>query len=175
MKKLSDEILNKYIDGELSSDEFSEVNEILQSSDEDRIRLAALKAVHKNLKGIKGYKVSSDFTLMLMGKIRSTSKKKKEDKRLFTVISSIFISLSLIFIGYAFYLVLPEAASSNNVNQNVDSYLNSFVKALSSFANLLNSQNVSIIGFVFSIIVLISGYFFFESHKETKKRIQKLP
>jgi len=50
MNLLSDEILNKYIDGDLDYASLKHVNEVLSSSVEDKKRLQALLAVHNQLK-----------------------------------------------------------------------------------------------------------------------------
>ena len=53
MNKLSDEILNKYIDGELDHSSLLHVNEVLSNSLDDKKRLQALLVIHNELKKIK--------------------------------------------------------------------------------------------------------------------------
>jgi anti-sigma factor RsiW len=49
MNLLSDEILNKYLDGELDKNQSAEVEEILNKSENYRKRLSALNLIHKEL------------------------------------------------------------------------------------------------------------------------------
>ena len=66
MKKLSDEILNKYIDGELDRTSAIQVNEILSSSVEDKKNYQSLLTVHNELKKIKEELVEDNFTHRVM-------------------------------------------------------------------------------------------------------------
>ncbi len=58
MNRLSDEILNKYIDGELDYKTLNEVEAILKESEADREILKVLLRVHNELKGIKEIEVN---------------------------------------------------------------------------------------------------------------------
>ena len=173
MKKPSDELLNKYIDGELDEASLAELKEMLAGSDENMQRLRELQAIDRGLKKIKEYKVSNNFTFSIMNKIKSAAEHRKSDKRFIIVISSVFLILCLGFIAYAFCLIVPEAGASENVGQNITNYVNYLIKYVPSLNNLLNSQNISIIGSVFSLGLLITGYFFFESQKSSKRRMGK--
>ena len=55
MNKLSDEILNSYLDGELDNQKRKEVEEILRNSEDDRKTFNALKLVHNHLSSIVEY------------------------------------------------------------------------------------------------------------------------
>ncbi len=173
MKKLSDELLNKYIDGELGGKSLEEVKEILKTSEEDLKNFHELQAIDKELKEIKEYRVRDNFTSVLMKRIQATAKAKQQDKKFIAFISSIFLALSLGVIGFAFYLLLPDLSISGTANQNVDWFMNYFIKPTMSVSKLINSQGISIIGSVFSLGLLITGYFFFEGQKSNKRRMNK--
>lgn len=173
MNKLSDEVLNKYIDGELDFSAMAEVNQIINSSVEDKIKLDALLSIHKELKDVKEVKVSSDFTSSVMRKLNRSVKFKKADKRFIAFISSIFIVIAVGILGYVIYLMIPQTQASDSINQNVNMYVNHFADMIVSFSNLVNSKNISIIGSVFSLGLLVSGYFFFESQRQSKRRMGK--
>ncbi len=173
MKKLSDEILNKFIDGELDRKSTDEVNEILKESPEDLQSLNEMLAIDRELKDIKEYKVGNNFTSVVMKRILTTAKFRKKDKRFIVVISSIFLALSLGVIGFAFYLIIPELSVSSSANQSVNSFLNYITKPALSLTKLVNSQGISILGSVFSLVLLISGYVFFETQKANKRRMSK--
>jgi anti-sigma factor RsiW len=80
MIELSDEILNKYLDGELEYAELIKVHELLKDSAEARKRLRALQAVHSGLKEMKEYSPSEGFTSLIMGRLYNRVKAKKGQK-----------------------------------------------------------------------------------------------
>lgn len=173
MKNLSDEILNKYIDGDLDGKSIAEVKEILNGSEEDMKRLRELQAIDRGLKHIKEYKVRDNFTVLVMERIRSAAKLKKSDRRFILAISSVLVIIGLAILAYLVYLIIPEIRVSGAANSNVDAYADYFVNRLLSLTKLFNSQNISIIGSVFSLGLLISGYFFFETQRQNKRRMNK--
>ena len=170
MKILSDEILNKYIDGGLDAKSAAEVKQNLNDSEENRKRLQELMRVDAELRKMKEFKVRENFTSQVMLKIKNSAKLKQQDKRFIAAIAAIILILSLAVVIYAFYLIVPDAGMSSAANQSMDNYINYFVKQLTSFGRIFNSQNISIIGSVFSMGLLISGYFFFETQRANKKR-----
>jgi anti-sigma factor RsiW len=173
MKKLNDEILNKYIDGELDQASLQEVNDILSNSFEDRKRLQALLAVHNGLKKLKEENVSENFTYTVMNRLRLQKKSYKEQKTFVLVVSSIFILLILGIVGTVVYIGLSqpsEAESSVNYSQYMIGFVQSVVSVISQ---IFTSKGISIFGSVISLGILISGYFFFESLKTTKQKVHK--
>ena len=69
MNLLSDEILNKYLDGELNKSQSAEVEEVLKKSEHDRKRFNALKLIHKELTLMQQEKVNDEFTNKVMERI----------------------------------------------------------------------------------------------------------
>jgi hypothetical protein len=173
MIKLTDEILNKYIDGELDSDTLNEVREALNSSDELRKRLRALQMVHAGLNNIKPDEVTPNFTRLVMSKIQKELKVKKEERFFIFSISSVFVALSLIIIGYVIYLLAFSSKASKPL-QVITNFSNTFEKGILFFKTFLGSINTSILGSIFSLIIIISAYFLFENIKRTKEQISKL-
>ncbi len=174
MIELTDEILNKYIDRELESGDMRRVQEQLKNSEIDRKRLAALQAVHKELKKMKTIEVKNGFTSLVMDKVIRKVKAKKKDRLFIFSVSSIFLILSLAIIGYALVLIVGSSTGGNADNQSINNYINYFVHILNSAKELLTSQNISIIGSIFSLGLLITGYFFFENLRQSKRRLSKL-
>ena len=66
---LSDDILNKYLDGELSREIIIEIEDTIKNSPKDRRRLFALQETDRSLKNLKVTEVKSDFTSLVMKKI----------------------------------------------------------------------------------------------------------
>ena len=173
MIKLTDEILNKYIDGELDSNTLNEVREILMSSDEDRKRLKALQMVHTGLSNMKSDEVSPDFAQLVMSKLQKELKVKKEDRFFIFSISSVFVALCLIIIGYVIYSLDFSLQVSEPV-QIITNFTDTFDNGILSLRTFLDSINTSVVGSIFSLIILISAYFLFENVKRTKEQISKL-
>lgn len=174
MNRLSDEILNKYIDGELDYETLNEVKTILKESESDRENLKALLKVHDELKRIKEFEVSHGFTSIVMNKISAKFKPKKADKYFIISVSSFFILLSLVIIGVVIAMISnsPEQSSSS---EQVWGYLVSVLESFSIFIRkIFSGSGMSIFGSIISFGILITAYFFFDSHKHVKEIQNKL-
>ena len=86
MMNITDEILNKYLDGELSKQETTEVNSALSTSAEIRKRHNALRLVHEQLSKMEEENVSADFTLKLMRRLPHKIKVPRQQKYFFATI-----------------------------------------------------------------------------------------
>lgn len=173
MIEVTDEILNRYIDGELSAAELKELNEMLIKSEDIRKRLHALQYVHNELKRIPLRETSNEFTSRLMKKIVRKPELKGQRYFIFSV-SSFFILISLAIIGYLTSYILSYGSKTSGDSSNLNtllSYLESLVHGIKS---VFSSGNISIIGFVFSFGIIISAYFFFDSHRQAKAKLDKL-
>ena len=174
MIELTDEILNKYIDGELDYDTIQLVREKLAQSGQDRKRFAALQAVHYHLGKIKTCEVSPAFTSSIMSKILKNAKAKKEDRNFILSISSILIAVCLASVIYLLVIIAGQAGSTTAAGQNINRYVEFAIKNLSSLKELFTNQNVSILGSIFSLGMLVIAYFFYESLRQTKRRLSKM-
>ncbi|HSP87796.1 MAG TPA: hypothetical protein VLN45_06665, partial [Ignavibacteriaceae bacterium] len=81
---------------------------------------------------------------------------------------SLFFLICIGIIGYLLsnYIFTAESSSSDVVLQLTE-HSENFISLLS---NLFSKGNISIIGSIFSFVLLIIGYFFFESFKQSKQR-----
>lgn len=174
MNRLDDDILNKYIDGELDSAAFDEVSRILSSSEEDNRRFLALQRVHEELKNSEIPEVSGSFTASIMAKIKVKSKARNKDSAFVITIGSVFVGACLLIIGYILFNLPGGQAAGSSSGTDLKNYLNMFMAAFESLSKLLTSTNISILGSVISFGLLISGYFFFESIKHTKNGFGKI-
>jgi len=168
MNLISDEILNKYIDGELDKNQSTEIEEILKKSENDRKRFTALKLIHKELSLMQEDNVNAEFTNNVMARL---SKKFALPKQQNYFIISIASILALFCLGIVVYVVTTIISSS--VPQTESPQITETVNRLgngliSELKKLFSGKNLSIIGSVFSLGILISGYFFFEHQKRGK-------
>ncbi len=174
MIQLSDEILNKYIDGELNETVLREIHEQLKNSESDRRRLAALQTVHSELANLKVYQVSEDFTSSIMFKVRKNLKVVRKDRNFIFTIVSIFAVICLIIFGYLIDLTASQNNGLSTVTQNINNYINNFIGSFSIVNDFFSTKSLSIIGSIFSFGIIISGYLFFESIKQSKRNLSKL-
>jgi hypothetical protein len=173
MIELSDEILNKYIDGDLDSEELKQLKLILNASEEAKRRLYALQLIHNKLKNMPEQKTSPGFTSVLMKKIVKRRESKAQRYFIFSV-SSVFILISLTIIGYLISIILTVSSEAHDSKIKISfpvHFLDDFIHAINS---VLGSGNISLIGFVFSFIIIVTAYLFFDSHKHAKARLDKL-
>lgn len=173
MMELSDEILNRYIDGELSTAEMKEVKEILKDSEDAKRRLLAMQLVHNELKNYPERKTSADFTSMLMRKIVRRTEPKGQKYFIFSI-SSVFVLISLGIIGYLTSYILSLGSSSEEGSTGIDNFIYLVERMAGGIKTLFSSGNISIIGFIFSFAIIISAWFFFDSHRQAKAKLTKL-
>ena len=172
MNQITDEILNKYLDGELNALESEQVKAALHSSEDLQRKFNALKIIHDNLSRLKEDELSSDFTDRLMKKIVKRSTAPKQQKYFIASIVSFITLLCLVIFGFSISAILsassPTASNTQSVLDSVTGLSEGLVRSLQQ---LFSGAGLSIIGSIFSLIILISGYFFFEMQKRSKANL----
>lgn len=172
---MTDELLNKYLDGELSREETEKVKAALQSSAELKRKFNSLKLVHEKLSLLKEDEVSLNFTDSLMTQI---ARKKfvipKQQKYFITSIVTFITVLCLVIFGFSISAMISATTSAAGDSQSVIDSVSGLSEGLvRTIQKLFSGAGLSIIGSIFSLIILISGYFFFEMQKRTKSAITK--
>jgi len=174
MIHLNDELLNAYIDNELDYSKISEINDHIKICSECLNKLKAMRGVENQLKNLVTYNTTDNFTLSVMEKINlSIAHFKPKKSYLFRFIFGFFVAITLGICVAAFAAITP-AASSFDINTIVENVSSDAQSIFSSYKILFSKQIVSIIGGVLIISVFISIYFFYESHKNIKNRLNKL-
>ena len=173
MKELTDELLNRYIDGELSAAELKETEEILKASEDAKRRLLAMQLVHNELKNYPVRTTSLDFSSVLMRKIIRRTNPKGQRYFIFSI-SSVFVLMSLGIIGYLTSYILSMGSSNEGRSSGADNFIYLVEKLVYGIKTLFSSGNVSVIGFIFSFVIILSAWFFFDSHKQAKAKLTKL-
>lgn len=173
MNQITDEILNKYLDGELTRQEAEQVESALKSSDELYRKYNALKLVHEKLHHLKEDEVSTGFTEILMKKI-STKKfaLPKQQKYFIASVATFITLLCLVILGFSISTMISSAPETIG---DTNTIVNSTEKLSDGLINVMrpifSGKGLSIIGSIFSIIIIISGYFFFEMQKRSKANL----
>jgi ATP-dependent Zn protease len=167
MRTLSEEILNKYIDGELSRVEMREVEETIKNSREDRIELNAIQNTDRSLKNMRLIEVKSNFTSLVMNKIQKSLQSNQEQKKFIVSIFSIFIVMCLVVVGIVGFELIRNynPGTSNAIKESIK-----YVASASEYiSKIFNSRNISIVGGVFSFGLIISAWFFFDYSRMLRK------
>lgn len=168
MTNLSDEILNRYLDGELSQTEKEEVQKILLSDDHSQKRFNALKLVHDKLSKMEEDKVSDGFTEKLLNRLGKKYKAPVRQKWFFISIFVLISSLSLIVLVFIIGKILAAVPSPQESSLPVETIGKLSEGLIVQLKNIFSGKSLSIIGSIISLGIMISGYFFFEHQKKTK-------
>jgi hypothetical protein len=169
MIELNDEILNKYIDGELDQSALSEVREQLKNSESGRLKLAMLQRVHSELGRLKTLEVNSNFTSIIMSKLQKENKAVSRDRYFMFSISSVFLVIIVAILGYIFAMSFGYTSGTAQNVQEINNYLNLVTNISSSVKGVMTPKNISIIGSILSFGIIITGYLFFESQRQIRK------
>jgi hypothetical protein len=166
--KITDEILNRYIDGELNKAEMEEFKVELATNDEAAGQLNDMQTVHSSLYKIETIPAPANITIDVMKKILKKSDKFIKDKNFFRFVSIVFgiFTTTLIVLGLT-SSEKPAASAYPWMEQIVIS-----VKGMiPQFSISLNSTYVLIIGISFGVLLSISILFLYETHKRFNKKI----
>jgi hypothetical protein len=113
-------------------------------------------------------KVSVDFTINVMARVNKKFALPKQQNYFIISIASILVLACLIIVTYVVTAVISSSAPQTESLQITET-VNRFGSGLiSELMKLFSGKNLSIIGSVFSLGILISGYFFFEHQKRSK-------
>lgn len=170
MKSFSDETLNRFIDEELTQEEMNLIKEYLKTDLGLRKRIYSLKGIHSELKLIREDEVSPEFTMRLMQRISRKYKIPKEQKVFISFMLSFFGFLCLSILGYIFFIIYGEIsqAVSSDTNETINHISHSLVRFIK---DVLSGINISVVGSILSILILVSGYYFFEMAKQSKTKL----
>ncbi|MBZ0200127.1 MAG: hypothetical protein K8H86_09685 [Ignavibacteriaceae bacterium] len=165
--KITDEILNRYIDGELTCQELKDFLIEVDSSVQIKEQLNILQTASNSFKKINEYSPSDDFTSRLMLQLNKKLKPRTSDKIFIFSISSIFIVLSLTIIGFILAQIIGtnKPAQSLVIGENIIGVLGTIAQP---FVSLFSSSSISLVGAIISFGIIISGYFYFDYQKTTR-------
>ncbi len=171
MNLISDEILNNYLDGELTPEKIQEVDAILKRSEPDMKRFKALKLVHDNLSSIKEDKVNEDFTFRLMKKLNRKFVLPKQQKYFIILVSSFMVLICLGIVGYVIATILSTPTPQTESVEVTETVQRITIGLITELQKLFSGNGLSIIGSIISFAMIITGYIFFERQKQMKTRL----
>lgn len=171
MNKL-DELMNKFLDNEITKDELEELNNLLKHDD----HLEKFKALQLFESAIKSYeyeKAPFDFTDKLMKKINS-SKEVKSRRNYFVYFMNAILVLLLAGIILLILANTNWNLRDNNFTSEIKNITNHFVNKSFFAISILKNKSLAIISSFVSLIILITFYFTINSHKEFRKKIESI-
>lgn len=173
MIKLTDDIINKFIDNDLDWETYQTVKEQLKISPEDLRKFNELQKIHIGLKNSQLIELDEQFTSNIMEKILKKAKVKRADRNFVLSIASFIGLIILVLIGIAFAQILNTSPNSSTVS--FGDKITTFVsEVISVVNNIFTTKSVSIFGMVISLGLIISIFSLYESHKRTKDSLSKL-
>ncbi|MCB0744882.1 MAG: hypothetical protein KDC67_13320 [Ignavibacteriae bacterium] len=170
MKHNYDELINKYLDNELSNAELESVNVLLKSDNEFKTKFATQKYVHENLYELPVHEAPIDISEKIMSKLVSKLKSKYQKNYFFrgviTVLSIVLITVLFMFFFYLNDLkFIQDAPSATN-------YIKNYTRPAFAFiSKLIASEIFRTVSGIVGFIILLSFYFVLNSYKDFKDRI----
>lgn len=174
MKYLSDEVLNNYIDNELSAEENEIISKILKNSSVDKTKYIELRKIDEGLKKITPVKTSLNFTSDFMKRLRLITIRNKKQKRFIIFISSILVAPIIALSGIALYEVIKKSiVSAKEIPIIKDfSFNTSFI--MKGFENFFTPDKISFLGISLSLVIFILLFFLIEEIRKTKHLLSKI-
>ena len=168
MNHITDNLLNKFIDDESEVSEINYLNEHIKVCGICKERLESLKHVNMQLCELKEYSPSIDFTAVLMKKLERSLKRKKEQVWFFSFVLSVFALIILGIIGYLVSITTFDFSASENMIKYAESLSKGYKDSFSWLTDIPIKRNLIFIESIFSLAVLISGWFFYDSQKRMR-------
>jgi hypothetical protein len=165
MKNFNDDMLNRYLDNELSNEDKNSLQSSFENNPEIKKRYDALLITHNLLKNVQPDLTSIDFSKMVMQKISKRRIIEFQQKRFLFSVLSLFLIIIVGILGYVFYEIISTIQLSDS-SKTISVYSNLVGNYFSVF---FGKKNLSILGSVLSLIMLISGYFLYDYQKHSKK------
>lgn len=174
MKKLTDEQLNKYIDGELESAELDEIKSNLLEDENSLTHLKSLRAVHESLKQIETDHAPDGFTERVMKLIASQVKTVKRKVSYFFVAMISLLTIGIVAIISSSLVVSPTDSSSAVSSQILNNVKEAADKNLVVLQKFFSDTNVLLVMSILSLILLFGAYFTVDAHKNFKNKLNNI-
>ncbi len=175
MNKITDEILNRYIDGELSPKEAGELKRLI-ADDENAINLLrAHKYTDQLLKELEPEPAPDGISESVMARIFVFKPKIKPAGNSIVFIAGIFLTVLAVLIGMI--LTSGDNASGSNIafgEEKLEQISDNALSAMQKFLAVFNNDIFLIGAASVTLILLVSAYFLFENHKNYRDSLDTL-
>jgi hypothetical protein len=171
---ITDELLNKYIDNELSEVELKELTEILKNDTDAQLRLKALHLTEEILRKIEISPAPENFTDKFMSKIVISHSVVKDKVSYFYVGMISFFALAIAgILGFSISRIEFGSSNLSGDNQYIEKTNDLFSGGLGYINSFLGNDSVLLTGAVLTFVLLMSGYFILENHKNFKENLSR--
>ncbi len=172
MNKISDKIINKYLDGELDYEERKATEKLLTTSSKDKKEYLLLQRLDRNLKKMKTKNLSQNFTSDLINKLSLGKVANKKQAKFILSILTILILPLLLITGTVIYNVFSNYSSVESsiiytVRSNVSVWLVNMI-------NYISISPASILWICLSSTLSISLYLLFDELSRSKLYLDKI-
>lgn len=172
MKELTDELINKYIDNELTVSEINQLKEYLSAHPSEVEKLKAHKLVDSVLSELEFDSAPDNITDKIMSKIKTVYSVKPHKSYFIRIIFSFF---GLGFVGIYLFGLTQVSKESMSGNQEI------IVKIFDHLNDVIPSVNFSLSSDIFMLVIstfvlitFIATYLMINSHKMFKDNIENL-
>jgi hypothetical protein len=168
--KLNDELMNKYIDGELRRDEKENFEKAVNSSPELKRKLEALRLLHSRLQLQKEDAPSADFSARVMAKISRAAASRRSQNYFFAAVVGVFSLICLGLVGYLMKEILSGVGDASfslpDYTEPVAFYID---RVTETAVKIIQPKYFSILGYFAASILVLAGFLFFENIKNLKR------
>ncbi len=171
MKRLNNDVLNKYVDNELDEFEINELKEIINSNPEAQKQLNAHEMVDIILRKLEAKKAPAGINQFVMDKILNIPQSKSKVNYFFVSVIVVFTTLIFSSLGYLLSQVnFGESSSSTSlgVKEKIANFVSDYIPQVPA---LLDTSTLLFIGGSLTVVLLISGYFIIENHRSFKSKL----
>lgn len=171
---ITDELLNKYIDNELSEAELKELTEILENDIDAQLRLKALHLTEEILRKIEISPAPENFTHKFMSKISISHSSVKDKVSYFYIGMISFFALAIAgILGFSISRIEFGSSNLTGDNQYIQKTRELFSGGLGYINSLLGNDSILLVGIGLTFVLLVSGYYILENHKNFKEKLNR--
>ncbi len=166
------ELINKYVDKELSIKEIEETNELINNDITFKKLISTHKYVHESLYQLPSKYAPHGFTDLVMNKIINRISEKYRKNYFFRFALVTFGILLFVTLFFFFYFFTDLAFVQSNYKVAND-YASKLLPILNNITQFVKTDIFKIITGMVSFIVLVGFYFNFNLHNNFKKQIKE--
>lgn len=166
------ELINKYVDKELTIKEIEETNELIKKDEEFNKLISTHKFVHETLAQLPLKYAPQGFTDLVMNKIINRISEKYRKNYFFRFALAIFGVILVITLFFFFYF-LSDLALVQNTYQTANYYTAKFFPITKTIVEFIKTDIFKILTGIISFIILIGFYFNINMYNSFKNRIKE--
>lgn len=174
MIKITDEMLNDYIDNQLDTSSINELKKALSENPELLKKLQALKTVDETLKDIEVFQTPNNFTERVMEKLLKQVKKVKPGiNYFFSGIVAVFIAIiaSVLIAAWLYIDKQNPINSDNKLYDTTERFLRENIDTLSGF---FSSNQLVFAGGFLTIVLCLTIILMLDSHRNFKNKLKSI-